>query len=97
MSQINVNSPRPVDESDRSTAAGATVLAVILAVIVVLVVLWLVFSGSFSAPSGGTTNVNVNPPAQQQPAQKDAPSININVPKVEVNPPAQQPSAPSKP
>jgi hypothetical protein len=97
MSQTNVNSPRPVDEGERSTAAGVTVFAVILAVVVALVVLWLVFSGLFSAPSGGTTNVNVNPPAQQQPAQKDSPSVNINVPKVEVNPPAQQPSAPSKP
>jgi hypothetical protein len=97
MSQINVNSPRPVGEGDRSTTAGVSVLAVILVVIVALVVFWFVFSGLFSSPSGGTTNVNVNPPAQQQPAQKDSPGVNINVPKVEVNPPAQQPSAPSKP
>jgi hypothetical protein len=97
MSQMNINSPRPLGEGDRSTAAGATSLAVVLAIIVALIILWLAFSGRFSAASGGTTNVNVNPPAQQQPAQKDAPSVNINVPKVEVNPPAQQPAAPSKP
>lgn len=91
MSQINVNSPAPVDEGGRATSAGAGMLAVVLAIVVAVVVIWLLFSGLFSGPSSSTTNVNVNPPAQQ----KDAPSVNINVPKVEVNP--QQPAAPSKP
>ena len=97
MSQINVNTPAPVDEGSRATSAGAGMLAVILAIVVAVVVMWMLFSGMFSGPSSSTTNVNVNPPAQQ----KDGPSVNINVPKVEVNPPAQQqpaqPAAPSKP
>jgi hypothetical protein len=97
MSQINVNSPTPVDEGERTTSAGAGMLAVVLAVVVAIVVVWLLFAGLFSGPRSSTTNVDVNPPAQTQPAQKDGPSININVPKVEVNPPAQQPAAPSKP
>jgi hypothetical protein len=97
MSQINVNTPAPVDESSRSASAGVGMLAVVLAVIVAVVVLWMLFSGLFSGPSSSSTNVNVNPPVQQ----KDGPSVNINVPKVEVNPPAQQsapqPAAPAKP
>jgi hypothetical protein len=96
MSQINVNSPTPVDEGERTTSAGAGMLAMVLALVVAAVVLWLLFSGMFSGPSSSTTNVNVNPPAQTQPAQKDAPSVNINVPKVNVNTP-NEPSAPSKP
>jgi hypothetical protein len=95
MSQINVNSSPPVDEGERATSAGAGMLAVVLAIVVAVVVIWLLFSGLFSGPSSSSTNVNVNPPAQTQPAQKDGPSVNINVPKVEVNP--QQPAAPSKP
>jgi hypothetical protein len=97
MSQINVNSPTPVDEGARTTSAGAGMIAVILALVVAVVVIWLLFSGLFSGPSANSTNVNVNPPARSQPAQKDGPSVNINVPKVEVNPPAQQPAAPAKP
>lgn len=97
MSQINVNTPAPVDEASRTTSAGAGMLAVILALVVAVVVVWMLFSGVFSGPSSSTTNVNVNPPAQT----KENPSVNINVPKVEVNPPAQQaptkPEAPSKP
>jgi hypothetical protein len=97
MSQINVNSPTPVDEGSRTTSAGAGMLAVILALVVAVVVIWLLFSGMFTGPSSNSTNVNVNPPAQQ----RGNPSVNINVPKVEVNPPAQQqpaqPAAPSKP
>jgi hypothetical protein len=100
MSQINVNSPAPVDGEKRATSAGVGILAIVLVAIVAVVVLWLLFSGLFAGPSSSTTNVNVNPPAQpaqERPAQKDSPSININVPKIEVNPPAQQPAAPSKP
>ena len=92
MSQININSPAPIDEGSRTTSAGAGMLAVILAIIVAGVVMWFLFSGMFSGGSSSTTNVNVNPPAQQ----KENPSVNINVPKVEVNPPAQ-PAAPAKP
>ncbi|MFN8634780.1 MAG: hypothetical protein U0893_13065 [Chloroflexota bacterium] len=97
MSQINVNSPTPVDDGERATSAGFGMIAVILAIIVAVVVVWLLFAGLFSGPSSSTTSVNVSPPAQSQPAQKDSPSVNINVPKVEVNPPAQQPAAPAKP
>jgi len=96
MSQINVNSPAPVDEGERATSAGAGMLAVVLALVVAVVVIWLLFSGMFSGRSSSTTNVNVNPPAQTQPAQKDAPSVNINVPKVNVNTP-NEPAPASKP
>jgi hypothetical protein len=97
MSQINVNSGPPVDQGERASSAGFGMIAVILAVIVALVVMWLLLSGLFSGPGPSTTNVNVNPPSQSQPAQKDGPSVNINVPKVEVNPSNQQPAAPAKP
>jgi hypothetical protein len=98
MSQINVNSGPPVDPEARSTGAGLNMLAVVLALIVAVVVIWLLFSGLFSGPSSTTNNVNVNPPAQTQPAQKDGPNVNINLPKVDVNTPAQQqPAAPAKP
>ena len=95
MSQINVNSGPPVDSTERTTSAGFGMMAVVLALIVAVVVVWLLFSGLFAGPS--TNNVNVNPPAQSQPAQKDGPNVNINLPKVDVNAPAQQPAAPSKP
>ena len=47
MSQINVNSPTPVDEGGRATSAGAGMLAVVLAIVVAVVVVWLLFSGLF--------------------------------------------------
>jgi hypothetical protein len=103
MSQVDVNSPPPVDEGSRATSAGAGMLAVVLAIIVAVVVLWLLFSGLFAQPSSSSTNVNVNPPAQStSPPSQQQPSVNINLPKVEVTPPAQQqppqqPAAPSKP
>ena len=101
MSQINVNSGPPVDTEERSASAGFGMLAVVLALVVAVVVVWLLFSGLFSGPSSTTNNVNVNPPAQTQPAQKDGPNVNINLPKVDVNTPAQQPAqqpaAPAKP
>ena len=93
MTQVNVNTPGPVDEGERATSAGAGMLAVILALVVAGVVLWLLFSGMFSGPSSSTTNVNINPPAQE----RNNPSVNINVPKVDVNTQPQQPAAPSKP
>jgi hypothetical protein len=98
MSQINVNSGPPVETESRSTAAGFNMIAVALALIVAVVVIWLLFSGLFAGPSSTTNNVNVNPPAQTQPAQKDGPNVNINLPKVDVNAPSQQqPAAPAKP
>jgi hypothetical protein len=97
MSQINVNSGPPVDTTERSTSAGFGMMAVVLALIVAVVVVWLLFSGLFGGSSSTTNNVNVNPPAQSQPAQKDGPNVNINLPKVDVNAPAQQPAAPAKP
>ena len=97
MSQINVNSGPPVDTTERTTSAGFGMMAVVLALIVAVVVVWLLFSGLFAGPSPTTNNVNVNPPAQSQPAQKDGPNVNINLPKVDVNTPAQQPAAPAKP
>jgi hypothetical protein len=94
MSQINVNSGPPVDTEERSTRAGFNMVAVVLALIVAVVVIWLLFAGLFGS-GGSTTNVtNVNPPAQSQPAQKDGPNVNINLPKVDVNTPGQQQSAP---
>jgi len=93
MSQINVNSGPPVDTGERS-GAGFNMLAVVLALVVAVVVVWLLFAGLFGSGGSSTTNVtNVNPPAQSQPAQKDGPSVNINVPKVDVNTSGQQ-SAP---
>src|SRR5215218_9171779 len=97
MSQINVNNEPPVDTTERSTSAGFGMMAVVLALIVAVVVVWLLFSGLFGGSSSSTNNVNVNPPAQSQPPQKDGPSVNINLPKVDVNAPAQQPAAPAKP
>jgi len=103
MSQINVNSGPPVDPGERSTGAGFNMIAVVLALIVAVVVVWLLFAGLFGGGGSSTTNVtNVNPPAQSQPAQKDAPSVNINLPKVDVNTPGQQqptqqPAPPAKP
>ncbi len=96
MAQINVNNTPPVDESARTTGAGATMLAVVLALVVAGAVLWMLFSGMFSGAGSNSTNVNVNPPAQSAPAQKDGPDININVPKVDVNT-STQPAAPAKP
>ena len=96
MSQINVNAPPPVYGRERTTSSGAGMLAVVLALVVAAVVIWMLFSGMFSGAGSSSTNVNVNPPAQSQPAQKDGGTININVPKVEVNP-QSQPAAPAKP
>src|SRR5438045_2565196 len=89
MSQINVNGPPPAYGEERSGASGATMVAILLAVVVVAVVAWMLFSGVFSGPSASTTNVNVTTPAQSQPAQKDTPNVNINLPKVDVNTPGQ--------
>src|SRR4051794_41204655 len=97
MSQINVNSAPPVDDGTRASSNAGVMVAVVLALVVAVAVVWLLFSGLFSGPSSSTTNVNVQPPAQSQPAQKEPSSVNINLPKVDVNTPAQQPAAPAKP
>src|SRR3954470_20993495 len=97
MSQINVNSGPPADYEGRSTSSGMNMLAVVLALVVAVVVIWLLFAGLFGGSGSTTNNVNVQPPAQSQPAQKDGPTVNINVPKVDVNGSNQQPAAPAKP
>ena len=109
MNQINVNATPPRrDNGDRAAAAGINLITVLVVLAVVIVLLWLLFAGPWRAVfGGGTTNVNVNPPAkQEQPAGPkvdlnaptvDVPKIDVNVPKVEVNPAAPQPSPPSKP
>ena len=104
MSQINVN-PEPPRRSDGESVAAAGInlitVLVVLAVIVALAV--LLFAGPLrGAFGGGTTNVNVNPPAkQEQPAAPkvdvNVPKVDVNVPKVEVSPPAPQSSPASKP
>jgi hypothetical protein len=96
MSQINVNGPdhghTTTDSGDRTAAAGINFLTVLVVLAVVVAILWFLFTGPFRGGFGWggdrDTNINVNPPAQQQP-----PNINVNPPNVNVNPPAQ----PSKP
>ena len=105
MSQINVNNGgAPVDTEERAASAGFGIVAVLLAIAVAVVVVWLLFSGLFSG-AGSSANTS-SPPAQTQPANRDNPTVNINVPKVDVNTsgsgqtqPAQpaQPAAPAKP
>jgi hypothetical protein len=74
MGQINVN-PGPVDTGDRSTAAGINLIAVLVVVAFLAIVAWFLFTGPLhSFTTGGTTNINVNPPAQQAPPQ-NGPSV----------------------
>jgi hypothetical protein len=97
VSQININDPGgpSTGGSDRVASAGINLITVLVVLVVAVVLIWFLFMGPLRSTFGGTTNVNVNPPApQEQPA---GPKVDVNVPKVEVNPPAQQPSAPSKP
>src|SRR5215213_9620035 len=95
MSQINVNNSDPVDDGERATSAGFGMVAVLLAVAVAVVVVWLLFSGLFSG-AGSSANTS-SPPAQTQPAQRDNPSVNINVPKVEVNTSGSGQTQPAQP
>ena len=104
MSQINVNPEPPRRDSGESAAAAGINLITVLVVLAVIVALAVfLFAGPFRGVfGGGTTNVNVNPPAkQEQPAAPkvdvNVPKVDVNVPKVEVNPPAPQPSPASKP
>src|SRR4051794_7907864 len=93
MPEININNPAPSTErvdsgGDRTAAAGINFLTVIVVLAGVAAVLWFLFTGPFrnGFSSGGQTNVNVNPPAQQ------AQNVNANPPQVNVNPPANPPS-----
>ena len=72
MSQVNVNpggAPVREDTGDRTAAAGINFATVIIVLAVVVAVLWFLFSGPVGTFfRGGTVDVNVNTPAQTQPA-----------------------------
>ncbi|HWQ11978.1 MAG TPA: hypothetical protein VNL77_04220 [Roseiflexaceae bacterium] len=74
MSQININDP---NTSDRGGAAGVNLVAVVIAAVLLVVLLWFLFTGPLAGftgrTTGGDTNINVNPPAQEQPAPTAAP------------------------
>jgi hypothetical protein len=78
MSQINVNSPEPVDvvdsSGDRSTAAGINLITVLIVLAVLAVIAWFLFTGPLRSMAGGTTNINVNP------APTTSTTINVNPP-----------------
>ncbi len=104
MNQINVNPEPPRrDSGESAVAAGINLITVLVVLGVVVALAALLFAGPFrNVFGGGTTNVNVNPPAkQEQPAAPkvdvNVPKVDVNVPKVEVNPPGSQPSPASKP
>src|SRR5690349_18754792 len=83
MSQINVNTPDPVDTSgDRSAAAGINLITVLIVLAVLAVIAWYLFTGPLHmvGSNSGSTNINVNPP----PA-----NVTVN------NPPPSQPNAPA--
>lgn len=65
MSQININGPD--DSGDRTAAAGINLISVIIILLVLIALVWFLFAGPVHL-FGGTTNINVNPPAQQAPA-----------------------------
>jgi hypothetical protein len=82
MSQVNVNpGGAPVRDDvggDRTAAAGINFVTVIIVLAVVVAVLWFLFAGPVgSFFRGGTMDVNVNTPAQTQPApaQPSAPGV----------------------
>ncbi len=89
MSQININGPD--DNGDRTAAAGINLISVIIILLVLAALVWFLFasSGPVHLFGGGTTNVNVNPPAQQAPA---APNINVNPPANSAPQPTAAPS-----
>ena len=85
MSQINVNTPEPIERvdtsGDRTAAAGINMVTVLIVLAVLAVIAWYLFTGPLrTMTSGGTTNINVNP----------APTTTT----INVNPPAQ-PQAPA--
>jgi hypothetical protein len=78
MSQINVNSPDPIEahatSGDRTAAAGINLITVLIVLGVLAIIAWYLFTGplrSMSA-SGGTTTINVNQPAPT--------AVNVNLP-----------------
>ena len=82
MSQVNITrDPAVVDDrGDRSAAAGINMITVLIVLAVLVVLGWFLFTGPLqSVVQPGNTNINVNPPAQQAPAQQ-APNVNINPP-----------------
>ena len=73
MSQVNINPSGPPvrdDGGDRAAAAGINFLTVIVVLAVVVALLWFLFSGPVGGLFRGTSdvNINVNTPAQTQPA-----------------------------
>ncbi len=97
MNQININPEPPRrDSGESAVAAGINLITVLVVLAVVVALAVFLFAGPFRGVfGGGTTNVNVNPPAKQE--QPAAPKVDVNVPKVEVNPPAPQSSPATKP
>jgi hypothetical protein len=79
MSQVNVNpggAPVREDTGDRTAAAGINFATVLIVLAVVVAVLWFLFSGPVGTLfRGGNVDVNVNTPAQTQPAAPSAPGV----------------------
>lgn len=95
MTDVNINNPQPSD--DRSTAAGINMVTVLIVLLIVLVVGWYLMAGPGRGALGRPgVDVNINPPAQQQPAapQQQAPSQQA---PAQQQPPAQQPAPPKGP
>ncbi len=87
MSQIHIDGPD--DGGDRAAAAGINLVTVVIVLLVLIALAWLFFAGPLSGVlGGGTTNINVNPPAQSQP------NINVN-PNIYVPPAGANPGAPA--
>jgi hypothetical protein len=96
MSQINVNSPDPIEardsSGDRTAAAGINLITVLIVLGVLAIIAWYLFTGPLRSmgASGGTTTINVNQPAPT--------AVNVNLP---TPPPAPAPGGnnppPSKP
>lgn len=72
MSQVNVTpggAPVREDTGDRTAAAGINFATVLIVLAIVVGVLWFLFSGPIGTFfGGGNVDVNVNTPAQTQPA-----------------------------
>ena len=64
MSQVNVTPPS--DSGDRTAAAGINMITVLIVLVVVALLAWFLFTGPLRGTFGGGTNININPPAQQQ-------------------------------
>ena len=81
MSQVNVSpggGPVHDDTTDRTAAAGINFATMLIVLAIVVAVLWFLFSGpigGFFRGGSGRVDVNVNPPAQTQPAQPSGPGV----------------------